>query len=403
MRKITFLGLLMAFASLGMGPANAVSDPHGCVAYVPLYNCFFIGDANGVPSGVISASTNDWRVTHQDSLGNTVVDLSGSGPGAVSYVFTTGVVYHVSGDAVVAGSPEPTLAQGSCGEVDVQVDQNACGNTLAVSATGDASGSGCTDPVSCVAVSGTGSASNTGGAESYGGIGSCGRGEGRVAAGCVAVSGTGSASNTGSCGYSFVGAAAGCVAVSGTGDASNATPHGCGGMNFYGAAAGCVAVSGTGNATNTKSDSGCGSSGSLGVAAGCVAVSGTGNATNNSALGWGCGAGNTASGAVGCVAVSGAGQATNNATTNNGGGACGSVGYASPGLMVGCVAVGGGGASNNVTGSGPSCGYPPDPATTAQRIATAAQEGDIVNVVFIILFDTPGVNIGCVAVSPPGS
>lgn len=131
----------------------------------------------------------------------------------------------VAGYAVVAFVPQAS----ACSQVDVQASGDACGSTLAVSATGNAQGG-----TNCTASADT----------------------------CVVVSGTGDASNNAtSCGFLVPS----CVAISGTGDASNNVtgPHAC----FD---PGCFAVSGGGNATN-----------SAGFRApcegvGCIAISGTG-------------------------------------------------------------------------------------------------------------------------------
>jgi hypothetical protein len=113
--------------SFGCHVDSGHSDPrpiapgsHGCVAqypvteesggYLPRSSCGFIGEPSGVPSGVVSATTGTYTVSHEGPSG-TVVDISGSGPGATPFTFTQGVKYTltVNGDgvgAVAAGSPE---------------------------------------------------------------------------------------------------------------------------------------------------------------------------------------------------------------------------------------------------------------------------------------------------------
>ena len=216
----------------------------------------------------------------------------------------------------------PALAADCSQAVDVQLDQDACATTVAVSLTGDATGSGCTGYVSCVSVSGTGDASNSGGW-------ACGFWSVSIDShiltvrpttrtGCVAVSGTGNASNSaGQCAYAYFsfGLGLGCVAVSGTGNASNsagtcaeASPP------LFAVGLGCVAVSGMGNASN--------SAGRCAEAyrdhdfgLGCVAVSGTGNASNSGEC-YGYSFPLFQPFVVSCVAVSGTGNAANSAGTH---------------------------------------------------------------------------------------
>lgn len=103
------------------GPPAISPGLHGCVAMNPPVpfgptgygvwgSCGFIGDASGIPSGIISTTTGSYTVSHESPSG-TVIDIAGSGPNAYPFMFAEGVHYMltVNGDgvgAVVAGSPE---------------------------------------------------------------------------------------------------------------------------------------------------------------------------------------------------------------------------------------------------------------------------------------------------------
>lgn len=294
------------------------------------------------------------------------------------------VVVAFSAMALVA---TPAHAQSCSENPDIQVDQDACSETLAVSMTGNASGTDCTGQVSCVSVSGTGNASNVGG------FNSCGTGkpvynspDKAIAVGCVAASGAGSASNDAghfSCGTGAVAGGVGCVAVSGVGNASNSAGGASCGVAFGGVAVGCLAVSGTGSASNDAGDSSCGSSNTLAAPLGCVAVSVGGDSSNHSSdsTGKGCGGGSNASLAIGCVAISGLGDATNDASDDQGpterscGWARGSTleGVPVPSTGAGCVAVSGAGNASNTAGDN-SCGDPPD-GTPAAAIGCVEVDG----------------------------
>lgn len=264
--------------------------------------------------------------------------------------------------AAVALMSIPSEAQSCSSDADVQVDQDACSSTVAVSVTGDASGTDCGASfawplqVSCISASGTGNASNTGP------CGMSGRRRDADGVRCVAVSGVGNASNNASGNRNTFGDdddyacrgqgsnSVSCISISGGGDASNSTGDDSCGVIAVGKLFGlhCVAISGTGDASNSGGEFSCGYAGGGDAAISCVAVSGTGNASNTTAD-IGCGRAWTGGLALSCVAVSGAGDASNSAGDDS----CGRAGFAA---AVGCVAVSGAGDASNAAGD-KSCGY----------------------------------------------
>lgn len=166
------------------------------------------------------------------------------------------------------------LADSCDSDVGVNPNGDTCGRVVAVSGTGNASGSDCEDQVvGCIAVSGTGNASNT--------SASCGGADGNRSVTCVAVSGDGNASNStsGSCGGGAGAVSVSCVAVSGTGDATNSMNGSCGGGNGA-VTVTCIAVTGGIAHASNEGATSC-NAGQLGANVGCVAVSGLGSASNN--------------------------------------------------------------------------------------------------------------------------
>ncbi len=248
----------------------------------------------------------------------------------------------------------PASAQACADAVSLEVQDDACGTTVALSVLGNAEGSGdCNGALlSCIVLAGAGNASYAGQGDSCRGAGvrcvvvsgagnasadtgsqSCQDGTRLLptvpflppvqGAHCIVGSGTGDASNA--AGYDGCTGAVNCIVISGTGDASNGG-HGyaSSGDPWCTGLASCFVISGTGDAENQAGASYvCGQS-IVGVQ--CLAASGTGNATTHGdAFFAGC------DGTGSCIAVSGTGSAD-----AWGGGEDGSCGTGS------CVALGGG-------------------------------------------------------------
>ncbi|MGH2670239.1 MAG: hypothetical protein ACRDH5_14175, partial [bacterium] len=63
---------------------------------------------------------------------------------------------------MAASWPAVGIVAASCSAVSVEVSEDACGEVLAVSVTGDAQGVGCQGVLACVSASGTSNATNEG-------------------------------------------------------------------------------------------------------------------------------------------------------------------------------------------------------------------------------------------------